>query len=263
MAEGTGLIRDFVTGVGLLGRGFALWARSPRLMLLGLLPALLAFAVLTTGFVVLCVFVGPVDEAITPFADGWAAGWRDAVRVVVGIALLGAALLVAVLSYTALTMAIGDPFYEKISLAAEEYDGGAPPEVEVAWWRSLGRAVREGLRTMLASLVTGVVLFAAGFIPVVGQTVVPVLGVLVGGWYLALELTGTAFERRGMRLADRRRVLRTRRGLALGLGSATFLLFMIPLGAVIVMPPAVAGATFLTRKVGAGAGQRGDRRVPS
>src|SRR5690606_4905820 len=85
-------------------------------------------------------------------------------------------------------------------------------------------------------------------IPVVGQTVVPVIGAAVGGWVLALELVGAAFSRRGLRLPDRRRALRADRPVALGFGVAVFCCFLIPLGAVLVMPAAVAGGTLLARR---------------
>jgi CysZ protein len=65
---------------------------------------------------------------------------------------------------------------------------------------------------------------------------------------LALELTGVPFERRGRRLADRRAVLGRRRPLALGFGAAVFASFLIPLGAVLLMPAAVAGGALLARR---------------
>jgi CysZ protein len=243
-------VREFLDGLGLLGRGIGMWGRSPGLMLLGVLPALIAFAVLVAAFVVLCVFVTDIVGWATPFADDWSAGARDTVRVLLDIALLGSALLVAVLTFTALSLAIGDPCYEAIARRVDDGLGGVPGgETEVPWYRSLRRSLAEAVRMVLASALTGLVLFVAGFLPAVGQTVVPVIGALVGGWYLALELTAVAFERRGLRLRDRRRVLRGRRFLAVGFGTGVFVLFLIPLGAILVTPAAVAGATLLTRRV--------------
>jgi CysZ protein len=76
-----------------------------------------------------------------------------------------------------------------------------------------------------------------------------VIGALFGGWFLAQELVGAPFYRRGMRLPDRRHFLRAHRPLALGFGVAVFCCFLIPLGAVLVMPAAVAGGTLLARRV--------------
>jgi CysZ protein len=88
-----------------------------------------------------------------------------------------------------------------------------------------------------------------GLVPVVGQVVAPVAGAAIGGWFLALELVGGPFARRGLWLAERRAALRAHRPLAIGFGVAVFVCFLIPLGAVVFMPAAVAGATLLTRRV--------------
>jgi CysZ protein len=120
--------------------------------------------------------------------------------------------------------------------------------VEIEWWRSLGRSLVDSLRLIGLSILLGVPLLLLGFIPVVGQVLGLVLGGAVGGWMLAVELTGVPFQRRGRRLHDRRTVLRGRRALTLGFGVAVFVSFLIPLGAVLLMPAAVAGAALLSRK---------------
>jgi CysZ protein len=83
---------------------------------------------------------------------------------------------------------------------------------------------------------------------VVGQTVVPVLAALVSGYLLTGELTAVALGRRGLRRKARFALLRRNRAAVLGFGAATTVLFMVPLGAVLAMPGAVAGATLLARE---------------
>jgi CysZ protein len=236
---------EFFAGVGLFGRGLAFWIRSPRLCLLGAIPALISAVLLAGALVGLIFLAGDIAEWVTPFADDWSRSTRDVARTVVGIAVVGAGGLIGVLVFTALTLAIGDPFYERISGAVEERYGGVPDAVELSWWRSLA----DSARFLGVSILVGVPLFLAGFIPAVGQTVVPVVGALVGGWLLAVELTGTPFRRRGQSLVERRRTLRRHRPLALGFGVPVFLCFLVPLGAVIVMPAAVAGATLVARRL--------------
>ena len=234
--------------MGLLGRGLGLVLRSPRLLGLGLVPALIAGLLYAAALITLIAFLPEVSHAVTWFADGWGTGWQDLIQVLGGLALVGAALSLGVLAFTAVTLAIGDPFYERISELVEARYGGVPDEVEVPWWRSLGRGIVDSLRLIGLSILFGIPLFALGFIPVFGQTVVPVLGGAIGGWLLAVELTGVPFQRRGQRLRDRRRVLRANRPLALGFGVAVFLCFLIPLGAILLMPAAVAGAALLSRR---------------
>ncbi|MEV8507304.1 EI24 domain-containing protein [Actinoplanes sp. NPDC051475] len=244
-----GAVRDFLTGAGLLGRGLGLVLSSPRLLALGLVPAIIAGLLYCAAVFTLVALVGDLASAVTWFADDWSTLWRDLIRLLAGAAVLGLGGLLLVLTFTAVTLLIGDPFYEKISGLVERRYGGVPDEVEVPLLASLGRSLRDSLRLIGLSILLGIPLFVAGFIPVVGQTVVPVVGGAVGGWLLAVELTGVPFQRRGKRLRDRRAALRARRPLALGFGVAVFACFLIPLGAVLLMPAAVAGGALLSRKV--------------
>lgn len=233
----------------MLGRGLELVLRSPRLLLLGLVPALIAGILYAVALVTLIVFIGDLSRSATFFADDWATGWRDLIRVLAGIAIIGLGGLLGVLTFTAVTLLIGDPFYEKISVLVEDRFGGVPNEVETSLIRSLARSLVDSLRLIGLSIALAIPLLLLGFLPVVGQTVVPVLGAAVGGWLLAVELTGVPFQRRGRRLRHRREALRGNRPLALGFGAAVFICFLIPLGAILLMPAAVAGATLLSRRV--------------
>jgi len=94
------------------------------------------------------------------------------------------------------------------------------------------------------------ILFAGSFIPVVGQTVIPVVSAIFGGWILGVELIGSAFERRGrLRIADRRAAMRRKRFRALGLAVPSFLLLAIPFAGIVVFPIATAAGTLLARQL--------------
>jgi CysZ protein len=245
----TRVFREFFSGVGLLGAGLRMWVTAPRLMLIGALPALLVAVIYLAGIVLLVVNLDPLAAWATPFATGWQEPFRSLVRIAAALAILAVVALLAVYTFVALTLLIGDPFYENIWHSVEDRLGGIPDEREQPFWPSLLRGAGEALRLLAATAAIGMILFAGGFIPVVGQTVVPVLAAVVGGWFLAIELTGFAFDARGFRLRERRRVLAGSRARTLGFGVATYLVFLVPLGAVIAMPAAVAGATLLARSV--------------
>ncbi|MFB2555996.1 EI24 domain-containing protein [Herbiconiux liangxiaofengii] len=241
------MISSFFSGVGLLGRGFGTWVRRPGLMLLGALPAFIVGLVYATGIVLLIVYSPAIADWATPFADRWDEPWRDIARAAASVALVGLGVLAVVFTYTAITLAVGDPFYERIWRSTEERLGDAPGEPPGGFWAQLGRGVVTALRLLALTLAIGLLLFVVGLIPLVGQVAAPVLGALFGGWVLALELTGFAFEARGIPLRERRRMLGANRAQTLGFGVATYLLFLLPLGAVVAMPAAVAGATHLAR----------------
>jgi CysZ protein len=239
-------------GVRLFGRGLGILLRSPRLLLIGALPAVLTALLLLGGMIALVHWIDELAALVTPFADSWSDGWRSAVRVAAGVVLFGGAMVVGLISFSALTIAVGAPFYEYIAEKVDDDLGHAPGTaelpVELSWWRLLGMGLRDGLLLVLRSLLFTIPLLFAGFIPVVGQTVVPVLLVLVTAWFLALELVAVSFYRQGIGLRQRRVLLRERRALALGLGVPASLLCAIPFAAIIVMPVAFVGGVLVAHE---------------
>jgi CysZ protein len=109
--------------------------------------------------------------------------------------------------------------------------------------------VGDGLRVMIMALLAAIVLVLIGLIPVVGSVLAVILGVVFAGRVLARELTTRPLEARGMDRSRRLALLRTRRARALGFGVAVQLCFLVPGGAIIVMPAAVAGGTQLAREL--------------
>ncbi len=233
--------------MGYLVRGLRLWVTSPRLMLLGALPALVVGLFFAAALVLFAINLESLATWITPFADRWDDPLRAGTRIAAGTALGAVTVLLAMYTFVAVTLTLGNPFYERIWRAVEQRMGDAPVEIDEPFWRSATRDIGSGIRLFALTATVGLSLFIVGFIPVVGQTAVPVLGALLGGWFLTLELTGFAFDARGLRLRERRRMLGARRASTLGFGVLTYVLFLVPLGAVVIMPAAVAGATMLSR----------------
>lgn len=223
--------------------------RSPKLLLIGALPAVLTTLLLLGGMIALAYGIDDLAVLLTPFAEGWTDGWRTATRIVVGALVFGVALGIALIGFSALTLAVGGPFYEHIAEKVEDGLGGVPDAVELSWWRLLGMGLRDGVVLMLRSLLFTIPLMVAGFIPVVGQTVVPVLMALVTAWFMALELIAVPFYRRGMDLKQRRVLLRKRRALAFGLGLPASVLCAVPVAAIVVTPIAFVGGVLVAREI--------------
>ncbi len=247
-------MKNFVSGVRYFARGLGWVARRPGQWLFGLIPALIVLVVYAAGLTALGVYLGDLVRAVSPFADHWATGMRDTVRVLMGVLVFGAAVMLSIVTFTGVTLVVGEPFYEGISGRVEESMGGLPPEAGVSLWRQLMRGLGDAVVVGLITVMFAVLFFVLGFLPVVGQTVVPVVAALVAGNFLTLELTAIALERRGLRRRERFALLRRHRALSVGFGTAVFVVFLIPLGALLAMPGAVAGGTMLARERFAGYG---------
>ncbi|ATE56545.1 EI24 domain-containing protein [Actinosynnema pretiosum] len=244
------MLRDFSAGIGLLGHGFGSVFRRPKLLIIGAIPALITTLLLTGSLVALGYWINDITAFVTPFADNWAESLRTGVRVLAGVSILAGYLAIGLLLFTAITLIIGGPFYEHIAETIEDEElGGVPESERVGWWRSTVVGARDSLRLVGMAILVAIPLFIGGFIPLVGQTVVPVLGAGINGWLLGLELTGIPFTRRGLDLAVRRRVLKERRAMVLGFAVPAYLLCLIPLAPLVVMPAAMAGGTVLSHRL--------------
>ncbi|MFE2098396.1 EI24 domain-containing protein [Streptomyces sp. PTD9-10] len=242
-------MRDLGVGFGYLLKGQRWVGRHGRQYGFGLLPGLIALVLYAAALVALAVWGESGVAWATPFADDWSSPWQGLFRGFLTVVLFALGLLLAVLTFTAVTLLIGQPFYENLSEKVDEdvSPDGTAPRSGLPLWRELWISARDSLRILVRAMLWGVLLFGLGFLPVVGQTVVPVLGFFVTGFFLTEELTAVALQRRGVELRARLTLLRSRKSLVWGFGTPLGLAFLVPFVAVFLMPGAVAGATLLAR----------------
>jgi len=250
-------VGELIVGMRTAARGWSWWRRRPAELALGLVPAALVAAVAFAALAVLAANIGGIADALTPFADGWSPFWLTTARVLAGTAVFGAAIVLTVVTFTAATLAFGEPWYDRIWRAVEgdlgaDGDfgvggdlGAGPAAVGAGYWRGLGDAAALVGRGALAALAAGLV----GLLPVVGGVAGAVVGVVLTGWLLAGELASRPLAARGLDRRARGALLRAHRPRVLGFGVATQLCFLVPFGAVVTMPAAVAGATLLARSL--------------
>jgi CysZ protein len=249
-----GAVARALDGAAFLPRGIREFLATPGVRLLGIAPVLLAAVLVGAALTAVALWVDELARLVTPFADDWSQTARTGLRVLTGLALLGATLALIVVTFAALVNLIGQPFYERIADRVETRLGGHPPADDTPWWRSWPRATLESLALLAVVLLTSLPLLVLGVVPVVGQTVAPVLGAMVSGFFLAIELLAIPLERRGLRLRQRLRFAWANRATVIGFGVAAFLLFLVPLMNIVAMPGAIVGGVLLARHLHAGPG---------
>jgi CysZ protein len=218
-------------------------------MALGAVPALVVGALVIAALVTLGFFVDELVIAVTPFLDGWQEAMRDTVRLAAGAAIMVAALLLVVVTFTALTLAVGDPVYERIWLRAERDLGGFDGPVDLPFWAGIRRASASGLRLVGFTLVAGIVVFALGLIPVAGAVLGPACGWVLGGWAIARELVSRPVDARPIDRRTEAAIRASDRPMLLGFGLMVYVIFLVPFAAIVAMPAAVVGSTFLFRRL--------------
>lgn len=242
-------MRDLGAGFNYLLQGQRWVARHGKQYGFGLIPGLITLVLYAAALVALALWGVDFVAWATPFADDWSSPWPGLFRGFLTAVLFALALLLAVLTFTAVTLLLGQPFYENLSEKVDRdvSPDGTAPESGLPLWRELWISARDSLRILARAGLWGILLFALGFIPVLGQTAVPVIGFFVTGFFLTEELAAVALQRRGVELRARLALLRSRKTLIWGFGTPLAVAFLIPFVAVFLMPGAVAGATLMAR----------------
>ena len=232
-------MRDFIDGYryGIGGLGH-LFRPGVRPFVIG--PILLNGLVFSAGTVWLVRSLGQAQEAI----EAWLPDWLDWLAWVIWpFAVVG--LLVAVwTTFTVLANLIGSPFN---GLLAERLQRSLRPGTRLPQLSILKEVVRAPVAEIRKLLY-----FALLAVPVLLITVVPVVNVITpfawvvyGSWLFAVEYCEYPLGNTGMRLDGVRRLLRSRRLLALGFGAGVMTLTVIPGLNLVAMPSAVIGACLL------------------
>ncbi len=240
------LVTDFFRGVGMYWRGVRTWSSDPSLMALGLLPGLITAWLFVAAFVAMTVWLDPFSNWIATVIVGDGAA-HSIVQVVAALAVAGATVLIVVYGFVAVTTVVGQPFFERLSHRVDDRLGPVAQGPEWPWWTNAARGVGEGLRLSLVAVPVSLALLLLGLVPLVGTVIAWTLGALIGGWFVALEFAAVPFERRGLRLRDRRRILAKSRAQTVGFGAMAFVMSAFAPLAILMMPSAVAGGTLLAR----------------
>jgi len=216
---------------------------------LGLVPGVIVAIALAGVFVAIALWVDDWSRAIAAEVSGDDTP-NGLLVFLVALSIIGGAALLSVFAFTALTLLIGQPFFEHISDLVARNAGLEPTAEEEPWWRSTLRGVGEGAKLLAFGGAVGISMFFVGLVPVIGAATAFVVSALIGGSLVALELTAYPLARRGVfSLKERRALFRENRALGLGFGVVAYLLCLLPLGAVISMPALVAGSTLLAARL--------------
>ncbi|MQY31645.1 EI24 domain-containing protein [Nocardia aurantia] len=242
-------MRDFGVGFTHLLNGQRWMIRHKREFGLGLLPGIFTLVLYLATLLALITWGYDLSTAATAFADDWPGPWQGLFRGFLTIAIFVLLLLLAVPAFTAITLLLGQPIYEVLSARVDRSvaPDGTAPESGLPLWRELWISARDSLRILIRTALWAILLFALGFLPVVGQTVIPVAGILVTGFFLTEQLTAIALQRRSVELRERLTLLRSRKMLVWGFGAPLAAAFLVPVVGVFLMPGAVAGGTLLVR----------------
>lgn len=199
----------------------------------------------------LVLFAGALMLAINYLAqlmqwvDASVPSWLDWISFLLWPLLIIAVLIVFSFIFSAIMNWIAAPFNGLLAEKAEQlltgkplYTGGAMDAVKDLP-RVFGREWQK-LKYYLPRALLVLILF---FIPVVGQTVFPVVWFIFSAWMMAIQYCDYPFDNHKVTFSDMKFALKQTRGSSMSFGVAVTVFSMVPIVNFIVMPVAICGAT--------------------
>lgn len=210
-------------------------------------PLLVAPAVVTVVLLA-AIIVGAVWLAhpLTAWIGAHVPSWLGSVvSDVVTLVEIVALIVGAVVAYVSVVGAIAGPFNELLSERVEELVTGAPtPRFSlVAFIRGLVLGIAHGIRRLAIALVGFAVVFALGFVPVIGPFCAAALAFWFAARAAAYDSYDAVMSRRELRYRDKAAYLSRHRGRTLGLGATVAGMLLVPGLNLIALGVGAVGAT--------------------
>jgi CysZ protein len=211
-----------------------------------LAPAVVTLALFVALIVGVLRLIDPVVGWMIAYLPSWLGGTAGSLASTLLTTLVAVALGVgALFVFVAVAGMIAGPFNEMLSehLEARLTGQPGPPFALGAFLRGFVVGVIHGLRRLFVSLLGLVLVFALGFIPVVGT----IAGLLIAGWIAARGAAYDSYDavlaRRAMSYGAKLDYLAGHRQRSLGLGAAVAGMLLVPGVNLVALGLGAAGAT--------------------
>lgn len=153
-------------------------------------------------------------------------------------------LVIFYFTFTTLANFVAAPFNALLAEKVEQQlTGENLTEMTMAeMMKDVPRMLKREWQKMWYSIPRLLALFLLGFVPVVGQTVIPVLTFMFGAWLLAIQYCDYPFDNHKISFARMRNALIQQRTMNFTFGALVSLFTMVPFLNLVAMPVAVCGA---------------------
>jgi len=233
------MISDITKGSMCLARGFQI-IRQPGIRLYVLLPLVINI-VLFAGL----IWFG--YEQFSPLVDkvvSFVPAFLDFLRWIIWLIITTVTTIVVFITFTPIANVVAAPFNALLSEKIEARLTGRAFSSNSGLIKMARDSILSQFRKLVYILLWSAVLLLISLVPLV-NIVAPILWVIFGSWMLSLEYLDYPMGNHELDFKSQKRLLHSRKGLAMGFGGSVMILTSIPLLNFIVMPVAVAGATIL------------------
>lgn len=232
--------KEIKSGLGYFTMGWYLITQS-GLRRFVIMPIILNIILMIGLFGLFITQAQNMIDWVMGFLPDWLS-WMSAILFIVSLALI---LMLFYFSFTMLSGFIAAPFN---GLLAEKVEKMLTGEVliETGTWdfiKDIPRMLAREWQKLCYSLPRYLILFLLGFMPVVGQSIVPIVAFIFGAWMTAIQYCDYPFDNHKIPFKTMRFKLAQNRAQSLLFGTLVTLCTFVPIVNLVIMPVAVCGAT--------------------
>ena len=214
---------------------------QPGLRRFVIMPILLNIVLLIGLFWLFITQISNMIDSVMYFVPDWLS-WLSSILFIFAVGMI---LLVFYFAFTTLSGFIAAPFN---GLLAEKVERMLTGEVLVEtnmadFIKDIPRMLGREWQKLVYSLPKFIGLFLLGFIPLVGQTVIPVLTFLFTAWMMAIQYCDYPFDNHKIAFHTMRFKLTENRTQSLTFGTLVTFCTFAPIVNLVIIPVAVCGAT--------------------
>ncbi|MDO5054687.1 MAG: sulfate transporter CysZ [Pasteurella oralis] len=205
------------------------------------MPILLNIVLLTGLFWLFITQIERMIDSVMNYIPEWLS-WLSAILLVLSILMI---LIFFYFIFTALSGFIAAPFNGLLAEKVEKMLTGESIIEGSAWdfVKDIPRMLAREWQKLMYSLPKLIVLFLLGFIPFLGQSIIPVITTAFTAWMMAIQYCDYPFDNHKVPFFVMKAELADKRTLSLTFGGLVMLCTFIPLVNLVVIPVAVCGAT--------------------
>ncbi|TDQ59615.1 CysZ protein [Mesocricetibacter intestinalis] len=206
-----------------------------------IMPVVLNILLLSGLFWLFVSKISDMIDSLMSFIPDWLS-WLSGILLVLSVLMI---LLLFYFIFTALSGFIAAPFNGLLAEKVEQMlTGESPNDMGIAdFIKDIPRMLKREWQKLLYSLPRLLLLFLLGFMPLIGQTLIPLLTFIFTAWMMGIQYCDYPFDNHKISFHSMRFNLAQNKIQTTVFGSLVTLCTFVPLVNFLIIPVAVCGAT--------------------
>ena len=205
------------------------------------MPVLLNILLLGGLFI---AFVFQIKDVVSHLMD-YMPSWLSWLGGILPILIIGMILVLYYFIFATLSGFIAAPFNGLLAEKVEKMMTGEEISNDSLWAfiKDTPRMLAREWQKLIYSLPKIIALFLLSFVPLIGQTVIPLITFLFSAWMMAIQYCDYPFDNHKVPFELMKNELTTKRNMTVTFGGLVSLCMLVPIVNLVVIPVAACGAT--------------------